>query len=328
MNSDDIKVTIICITYNHEKYIRKTLNGFVGQKTDFKYEIIVHDDASTDGTAEIIRDYEKAYPDLFKCVYQSENQYSKNVDIFNCFIYKHVKGKYIALCEGDDYWCDNNKLQYQYNALENNPDYCMCTHLVKCCNEDGTNNSRTIPESYYGLKQDEMLNSLQVAHLLWECGGYPFHTSSYFIKSDMIVQNCMGNWTKMHRDIDYIKSAILGGGITYINKAMSVRRLNSSGNWNSRMKAQGRFAWINLTKKDIISDEKFDEFTNYKYHNIIIYSILRRCCGIVDADYKFVMDRISTIKEVPISECSFKYKIFRLFPNAVWLFKKIKNLRV
>lgn len=324
MNIDNIKVTIICITYNHEKYIGKTLESFVRQKTDFKYEIIVHDDASTDGTAEIIRDYEKAYPDLFKCIYQSENQYSKNIDIFNWFIYKHVHGKYIALCEGDDYWCDYNKLQYQYDILEKNLNYCMCTHLVKCCNEDGTNNSRIIPESYYGLKQDEMLDSFKVAHLLWECGGYPFHTSSYFIKSDIILENYINNWTKESRDIDYIKSSIIEGGIVYINKAMSVRRLDSIDNWNSRMKAQGRSAWINLTKKDIIADEKFDKFTNYKYHSIIVYSILQRCCGIIDADYNFVMERLKTIKEVPIRKCNFKYKLFRISPNLVWGLKKIK----
>ena len=102
-------VSVICLAYNHEKYIRKTLEGFVAQKTNFSVEYIVHDDASTDSTASIIQEFEEKYPDLIKPIYQKENQYSKGVAITRN-LQMQVQGKYIAFCEGDDYWIDEYKL--------------------------------------------------------------------------------------------------------------------------------------------------------------------------------------------------------------------------
>ena len=126
-NSHDIPlVSIKCLTYNHEKYISQALDGFLMQKTNFPFEIVVHDDASTDKTAEIIREYEKKYPQIIKPIYQIENQYSKPGVSVNSFIYPKLMGKYIATCEGDDYWIDENKLQMQVDFLERNPEYEMC----------------------------------------------------------------------------------------------------------------------------------------------------------------------------------------------------------
>lgn len=116
--SENILVSIICNTYNHEPYIRQCLEGFVMQKTDFAFEVLIHDDASTDKTAEIIREYEAQYPDIIKPIYQTENQYSKKTGIMKTFQIPRVKGKYIALCEGDDYWIDPLKLQKQVDILE------------------------------------------------------------------------------------------------------------------------------------------------------------------------------------------------------------------
>ncbi len=117
-------VSISCITYNHEAYIRQCLDGFLMQQTDFAYEILIHDDASTDRTIEIIREYEAKYPDIIKPMCQTENQYSKGVRGINIrFNFSRAKGKYIAMCEGDDYWVDPLKLQKQIDFLEKNPDY-------------------------------------------------------------------------------------------------------------------------------------------------------------------------------------------------------------
>lgn len=116
-------VTIRCITYNHEPYIRQCLEGFVMQKTNFRFEAIVHDDASTDGTAAIIREYAEKYPDIIKPIYEIENQYSKHDGSLDRIMDAHMRGKYIALCEGDDYWIDPLKLQKQVDFLEEHPDY-------------------------------------------------------------------------------------------------------------------------------------------------------------------------------------------------------------
>ena len=129
-------VSISCITYNHEPYIVQALNGFLMQKTSFPFEILIHDDASTDRTADIIREYEKKFPNLIKPIYQKENQYSKgNRSILASFVYPRAKGKYIAICEGDDYWIDENKLQMQVDFLENNPEYGMCYTKSKQYNQ-------------------------------------------------------------------------------------------------------------------------------------------------------------------------------------------------
>ncbi len=125
------KVSILCACYNHENFIRDTLNGFIIQKTNFQFEIIAHDDASTDGTKQILIEYETKYPDIFRNIYQSENQYSKkNGDVSRIHL-TAAKGKYIALCEGDDYWTDPLKLQKQVDFLEKNPDFILtCGNII------------------------------------------------------------------------------------------------------------------------------------------------------------------------------------------------------
>ena len=120
---NSLMVSIRCITYNHEPYIRKCLEGFVIQKTNFRFEAIVHDDASTDKTADIIREYEKKYPDIIKPIYEKENQYSKHDGSLQRIMNNACKGKYIAICEGDDYWTDPFKLQKQVDFLECHSDY-------------------------------------------------------------------------------------------------------------------------------------------------------------------------------------------------------------
>lgn len=124
-------VAISCITYNHEKYLRDALEGFLMQKTDFPFVAIVHDDASTDGTATILREYAEKYPDIILPIYEKENQYSKRNGSLSQIMHeaRNATGaKFIAYCEGDDYWTESSKLQLQVDFLESNNDYSMCFH--------------------------------------------------------------------------------------------------------------------------------------------------------------------------------------------------------
>lgn len=151
-------VSICCITYNHEPYIEDALKGFLIQETDFPYEILIHDDASIDRTTEIIREYEAKYPKLIKPIYQVENQYSSGKRALQ-IITPHSKGKYIAFCEGDDYWADPKKLQIQVDFLEKNPDYVISGH--DACIVDGVGNLLKESKLPHRHKRDYFPEDLQ-----------------------------------------------------------------------------------------------------------------------------------------------------------------------
>lgn len=132
-------VCIHCMTYNHEKYLTDALEGFVMQKTNFPFVAVVIDDFSTDGTADILRKYEAKYPDIIKAIYLQENYYSQRKPKKPFLDPYDSQSKYIALCEGDDYWIDPLKLQKQVDFLESHPDYSMCCHAAKVLNETTRN---------------------------------------------------------------------------------------------------------------------------------------------------------------------------------------------
>lgn len=167
-------VTVACLAYNQEKFIRQALDGFVMQKTSFPFEVIVHDDASTDGTAEIIREYETMYPHLFRPIYQTENQFSKN----HCYpveaVYLKARGKYIADCDGDDYWTDPDKLQKQVDFMEASPEYSICYHayLLKDKDEEPHPITGALPRDY---SPNELVGFL--------FKGYGMHTSTRLFRN-------------------------------------------------------------------------------------------------------------------------------------------------
>lgn len=166
-NIPEIEVSVFCLCYNHSKYIRKTLEGFVSQKTNFRYEIIVHDDASTDDSQNIIKEYANKHPSFMKDIFQENNQYSQGVNILDDIIYPRMKGKCIAICEGDDYWDNLNKLQCQYDILEEYPECSICTHKVICCNENESINERVIPKRYYKINSSGIIDKERLAELYW-----------------------------------------------------------------------------------------------------------------------------------------------------------------
>ncbi len=134
---EPIMLSIAVATYNHEKYIAQALESFLMQKTNFRVEIIVNDDASTDATAQIAKQYDGKYPNLFSNFYQPENQYSKGVKPWFDILFPAAKGKYIALCEGDDYWTDPLKLQKQVEFLEKNEHYVLTGHNASIIDDQG-----------------------------------------------------------------------------------------------------------------------------------------------------------------------------------------------
>lgn len=128
----NIMASINCVTFNHVNYIRKALDSFLMQKTDFAFEILVHDDASTDGTSDIIREYAQMYPEQVFPLIQTENQYSQGIDnISGAFNFPRARGKYIFMCDGDDYFLSPDKLQKQVDYMESHPDCTLCIHSAR-----------------------------------------------------------------------------------------------------------------------------------------------------------------------------------------------------
>lgn len=119
-------VSIRCMVYNQVDYLEKTLDGFIMQITDFPFEVIIHDDASTDGSAELIRQYENKYPSIIKAIYETENQYSKGKGLISKIVRPYLSGEFIAFCEGDDYWIDKYKLQKQIDYMQSHPKCGLC----------------------------------------------------------------------------------------------------------------------------------------------------------------------------------------------------------
>lgn len=124
-------VSIKCTAYNQENYIAQTIEGFLIQKTEYPFEVVIHDDASTDKTAAIIKQYELLYPKIIKPIYELENQYSKRDGSLTRIVDEHCKGKYMAICEGDDYWCDENKIQREVSYLEKHKSFGLCYSKAK-----------------------------------------------------------------------------------------------------------------------------------------------------------------------------------------------------
>ena len=232
----DIMVSVICTAYNHEIFITDALEGFVNQKTNFKYEVIVHDDASTDKTADII-----------------EN------------IYPNVMGKYIALCEGDDYWCDNSKLQKQVDFLEAHPEYSACT----CCSriEDFETGRSYID---HPVKNDCDIPAKDI--FIW--GDKRFQTASVMYRTKYMYRppefhvKSVGDWPNAIW-------LVANGKIRYLKDVMSVYHTNVPGSWTKRAGDSIQEA-VTYRTNCIKTLKNIDAYTNGKYHSFVQYEI-RRC---------------------------------------------------
>lgn len=213
-------VSICCLAYNHEKYLRECLEGFVSQKTDFDTEVLIHDDASTDGTTNIIREYENKYPELIKPIYQTENQFSKGVKPTFVYNFPRTKGKYIAMCEGDDYWTDPLKLQKQVDFLEENPDYTFSMGRV----------DMLIEQTGEIRRRKEHINPNKFEYFtLKDYLKGPFsQTSSFVFRND---RKPFPNWiSKVHagdQSLVVFKTG-LQGKIKYHKELLSIYRQNES----------------------------------------------------------------------------------------------------
>lgn len=325
------KVCVYCTAYNHEKYIRQTIDGFVNQKTDFDFCCIVHDDASTDGTAKIIREYEKLYPDLVFGIYQTDNQYSKGVNIIKKYIVPKIKSEYVAICEGDDFWNDELKLQKQVNALDNNKDCFMCTHKTMEIYENGDRTGTMYPKDDY---PEGCLNMQKVL-----ADGYSFHTSSYLFSFDKWIEYIQN--PPIFRqicdvgDVPYLLYFGYIGKIYYIPDVMSCYRRGVPTSWSvSRANLQGDKFIVNLTNHALIMFNtyvEYNEFSKEKFNSIC----LEKCAKYFLQYNTLLKSNLAFFKYYNFKyflKLSLKYRFFVLisgmFPNKMqqWYLKHLHQL--
>ncbi|MGG7213215.1 glycosyltransferase family 2 protein [Clostridium nigeriense] len=264
-------VSISCITYNHEKYISDALDSFLMQKTDFEFEILIHDDASNDRTADIIRDYEKKYPNIIKPIYQSENQYSKGRQrMFHIFNDSRASGKYIALCEGDDYWTDPYKLQKQVDYMKKNPKCSMCIHSADII--DGEKRLQGIKVRPY---KESCIVSID--DLIMGGGGFCATASIMYYKK--AFEDLPQFYMDAHVG-DYPLQLILAsrGQVYYINESMSAYRVGIQGSWTTNLNSgnDSKEKDIKNCENDIKLLKKFDIYTMHRYRKTINLAINKR----------------------------------------------------
>ena len=223
MKQQEVLVSIRCLVYNHEPYLRQCLDGFVMQKTNFAFEAIVHDDASTDKSADIIKEYAEKYPDIIKPIFETENQYSKKdgsirriMDDATC-----KTTKYIAFCEGDDYWTDPLKLQKQFDFMEANPDYSLCFHPAYVKFENGIQ-ERTL----FGEWKETDYNGLDIIRQWTIPTASVFFRAKFYNKKYFEIAN---DRRFIYGDIVLFEYMSTKGRIKCINEVMSVYRRNAGG---------------------------------------------------------------------------------------------------
>lgn len=213
----DLQVSVLCTVFNHEKYLRRCLDGFVMQKTSFNFEVLVHDDCSSDGSRQIIEYYANKYPHIIKPIYQQENKYSQGISIIDDILIPLAQGKYFAFCEGDDYWCDEKKLQKQYNYMKEHVNCSMCVHNT-IIHDLSLKNKDTL----FNKKKNKENLSEEDVFLCWNV-----HTSSYFIKREygILPKELVHFW---FRDYVRLTYAFINGEIGYLPDKMSVYNKNNT----------------------------------------------------------------------------------------------------
>lgn len=257
--ANEIMVSIECTSYNHENYIAEALDSMLMQKTDFAFEILIHDDASTDRTAEIIKSYEQQYPDIVKPIYQTENQYSKGV-LVELFNLKRARGKYLAICEGDDYWTDPEKLQKQVDYMEVHPECSMCVHAAERV-------SAVTKKTVSTMRPSHKEKNYSVEEVI-EGGGDLFATNSIMYSRKRIPEMPEYYLNATIGDYPLVICGALNGTVYYMDQNMSAYRVEVKGSWTDVQVADLAQKQKHLQDvADLLDD--INAYTDFKYDSVI-----------------------------------------------------------
>ena len=259
INNGNLMVSIWCPTYNQVNYIRNTLEGILMQDTNFKFDILIYDDASTDGTSDIVREYAERYPDIVHAVISPKNTFRapERRKQFSYLKRRYLKGKYIAQCDGDDLWIDRNKLQIQIDYMESHPECSMYIHDALWLNcMDGTMKA--------GMPFDGSTEQdVTAENIIMQYNGFP-PASSFVYRGEQVNRPWLFDAASVG-DYTALLYALSTGCIHYSSRIMSVYRWLDSGSWNTtRRKDQSLAFYSDIALMDFLI--KYDKHTDYKYH--------------------------------------------------------------
>lgn len=225
---DDCLLTVYCITYNHSRYIKKALDGFLRQRTSFHFKVLIIDDASNDGTTDIIRDYQRMHPDIFELLLAKENMYKtpQRDKIYRQIKQKYITTKYFASCEGDDFWIDSSKLQIQVDYLEEHPECSLYIHNAVVF--DSKNNEISTVDAYPIVE-----GNLSFEQIVMEEKGHPPTASfvartKYFFAEDFYFDGKIGDYAELIW-------AIANGTVYYDSRVMSVYNFRHPGSYTDNI---------------------------------------------------------------------------------------------
>ena len=257
-------VSICCITYNHEAFIAEAIDGFLMQRTGFPVEILIHDDASTDRTADIVRAYEQRYPWLIRPIYQSENQYSKKVKVAH-LNYQRAKGDFFAYCEGDDAWTDPLKLQRQIGQMQAHPECRLSFHPALRIDYARAGRRKTV--GHYGDRA-RIVPPEEI--ILKRHGQIP--TAACVVRRDALDEFRRFTAARAYLTVGDIYMQIISAipdGALYLPEPMSLYRARTNGSWTARVGSDPRMqlehAWAVAR-----SLKELDDMTAGRYHDAFV----------------------------------------------------------
>ena len=298
----DKKLIVVVMTYNQAGYIRQCLDSILCQKVKIDFDVLVHDDCSSDGTYEILLDYQNRYNNIY-IIHEEKRQFIKLG--FNKMIFKYVvpliNSKYVAYCDGDDYWCDELKLQKQYDFMEAHQDYSMCFHCAYQLRKNNDLSSKWFFDNEGDINMSDLVNDKP---------GIKVATSSIFLKGEVFKE--FPNWRLNFpvEDIPMYMVASLNGKIHRLKDVMCVYRQFSIGSWSSQntFDSQKREAHL---KEMIESINEFNIETNYKYDELVKKQVLgcefrinysnKNLSSLFDKKYKQLFRKLPTKEKISLA---------------------------
>lgn len=246
--SEQIMVSVFMTAFNHSKYVVQALDGVRKQKIDFQYEVVLYDDASTDNTQEIVREYVKQHPEMpITLILQTENLYSQYKPILSVYVYPRLHGKYMISCECDDYWIDENKLQRQVDFLESHLEYIGVGHNCLTVDENGQPCDRKYYQCY-GPYKEHKFSLREFAY-----GAFPGQTATLMYRREPFLRSLEQHGAEFRRvwttyDKKRNLELLLLGDLYYLQEQMSAYRIviKEGSSWSASHYTRNRlgFAYV------------------------------------------------------------------------------------